>query len=246
MIIYHSNDVHGHQRELAELVYIAKERDPEAIWLDSGDALIGSNTVFRLHEPILDFMREAGCVAMAMGNREFNYLRRVMAKRQKQRNFPLLCANLRDLRRNELYWKCGISLQICAGSEGKYSLWITGVTPVQYPVGHFWESVFGFRFLEPLEVIPPLIYEARDRGQIPLILSHLGLDVDKILAKSLPAGTVILGGHTHTVLTEPVEVNGCWIVQSGSYGRYMGRLDYDLATRTLRSYELIKSYKNVK
>ncbi len=233
LILFHSNDVHGH---IDNLQYLLKKYrdDASSLWFDSGDALCGSNTVFRWHEPILQLMSELNCAAMAMGNREFNYQRWVMRRRARQRNFPLLCANLRDLRGYPAAWRESLTLDT---DEGRVV--IIGATPVQYPSGSLWEKVFGFRFLDPLDILPPLAHSAGQKGEAVIILSHLGIDVDKMLLPLLPAGTLVLGGHTHTALHEPVEINGSWIVQGGSWARFLAKLEYDVPARTLRSYELL-------
>lgn len=211
-----------------------RAEDSESVWLDSGDALAGSNTVFRRREPALAMMSELGCSAMAMGNREFNYLRWVMRLRAQQRSFPLLCSNLRDLRGYAPEWREMLSLNTPEGMVA-----VIGATPVQYPVGSFWEKIFGFRFLDPLRVIPPLAHLAHLRGEAVFILSHLGLDTDRRLAELLHPGALILGGHSHTILAEPVQVNGCWIGQGGAWAKYLVKLDYDVAAKSLRSYELL-------
>ncbi|MBQ7567442.1 metallophosphoesterase [bacterium] len=234
MIIFHSNDVHGHEHELKRLC-LKHRMQKGALWFDSGDALRGSNTVFRWHEPVLSLMGELGCTAMAMGNREFNYQRWVMRRRARERSFPLLCANLCDLRGSLPAWQEMLTLQ---SPEGM--LTVLGATPVQYPVGSFWEKVFGFRFIDPMKALPPLAEAASQRGEAVVLLSHLGADVDKELAPLLPAGTLILGGHTHTVLSEPLSVNGCWIVQTGAFARYLGRIDYDVRNRCLNGYALLE------
>lgn len=73
-----------------------------------------------------------------------------------------------------------------------------------------------------------------DGAQLIIGLSHLGVLADL----RLPEATVIVGGHSHTLLsnTEPgargphptVSPTGALIVQAGAYGRYAGRLDLDL------------------
>ena len=97
---------------------------------------------------------------------------------------------------------------------------------MQYPPGHFWEKVFGFRFSDPLEAVPEAVAEAVSRGASVIVLSHLGLDMDKKLSEVLPEGSLIIGGHSHTVLEKPVFCGGCWIVQAGSHGRCFGIIDW--------------------
>ena len=255
MLIYHSNDVHGRLEALAGLLRKWRVDEGAGLWFDSGDALCGSNTAFHWHEPILDFMSAHGCAAMAMGNREFHYWRRVLRRRSKQRSFPLLCANLSDLRcpanddlaersarKDALPEELALWQPYCelpAPEAGARSLGVLGATVVQYPVGSPWENIWRWRFFDPFEVLPPLAQRLYERGLAVIVLSHLGLDKDELLAALLPPGTLILGGHTHTVLSEPKRVGNCYIVQGGAYAQHLGRLNYDLERRELDDYRLL-------
>jgi 2',3'-cyclic-nucleotide 2'-phosphodiesterase (5'-nucleotidase family) len=63
-----------------------------------------------------------------------------------------------------------------------------------------------------------------------ILVTHCGLEVDKILAREIPQVDAIIGGHSHTRLDSPVIVehqdgSQTMIVQTGSYGRNLGRLD---------------------
>ena len=66
-----------------------------------------------------------GTGVQAMGNREFHYLRRVLTHRQAQRRFPILAANLEDLRRStETWWAAEQIVTV-----GSYRIGFTAVTP---------------------------------------------------------------------------------------------------------------------
>lgn len=278
MLIYHTNDMHGHSKALDWLKTNAREQlsQSQALYLDSGDALVGSNTVWKNYEPNLEKMNSAFCTSMAMGNREFNYQRRILDKRAWQRSFPLLCSNLADLRQDgkltneqlvnqlnsipeiecqnngwrqtELWqnlssqrWIPALSLHNNNWSE-PYWLLLLAAVPVQYPHGAIWEKLFGFRFFEAETILPLLAERALKILKRPLrllVLSHLGLERDKVLATRLPQGSWILGGHSHTVLTKPIEIGGNFIVQTGSWARYLGQLDYNFAYPQLSTYQLL-------
>ncbi len=62
-----------------------------------------------------------------------------------------------------------------------------------------------------------------------IVLSHLGFPADRKLAMTTHAQTVIIGGHTHTVLKKCVVTNHIPICQAGAYARYLGvmHVDYD-------------------
>jgi 2',3'-cyclic-nucleotide 2'-phosphodiesterase (5'-nucleotidase family) len=62
-----------------------------------------------------------------------------------------------------------------------------------------------------------------------VLLSHLGLDRDQELAKAVNGIDVIIGGDSHTAVQGPtgdyLRVGDTYIVQAGSKGKYLGRLD---------------------
>lgn len=74
---------------------------------------------------------------------------------------------------------------------------------------------------------------ARLRGDrdcdLIILLSHLGLPQDIKLAGNVPGIDIILSGHTHNRLTEPIIVDGTLIIQSGCHGSYIGRLDVEIS-----------------
>lgn len=65
---------------------------------------------------------------------------------------------------------------------------------------------------------------------VVVALSHSGVTEgastgeDQTLAKAVTGLDVIISGHTHTYLAEPIVENGVTIVQSACYGKYLGRL----------------------
>ena len=85
-------------------------------------------------------------------------------------------------------------------------------------------------------------------GAEPLViaLSHTGTNggegEDYELAKAVTGIDVIVSGHTHTTLREPIQVNDTYIVSAGEYGKYLGvvQMEYTTGgTTSLLDYELI-------
>ncbi|MGM9992364.1 MAG: hypothetical protein ACI376_05900 [Candidatus Bruticola sp.] len=278
MIIYHTNDMHGRSEALAWLKSQAQASIAagQALYFDSGDALIGSNTVWKNFEPNLDKMSSVGCAAMAMGNREFNYQRRILDKRARQRSFPLICTNLSDIRlsghltqrefveqiqdipiidcssanwRNSSAWQELSSERWIPGLALFNSSWssncallILSAMPVQYPHNAIWEKIFGFRFFKAETTLPQIA----DRCSAKLglrtnlvIISHIGFDRDQQLAVNTPPGTWILGGHTHTQLDSPCQVNGSFIVQTGAFAKHINEIEYNMDNPQLSHCKLI-------
>lgn len=69
-----------------------------------------------------------------------------------------------------------------------------------------------------------------------VVVSHIGLDADRAIARAVPALDVIVGGHSHTRLTAPVQEGNTWIVQAGSYNRSLGVVDLVVADDAVRSF----------
>jgi 2',3'-cyclic-nucleotide 2'-phosphodiesterase (5'-nucleotidase family) len=89
----------------------------------------------------------------------------------------------------------------------------------------------GLRFLDALDVLPETIARVRDRERpdIVVLVSHYGFAQEVAIARAVDGIDVILGGHTHDVLAEPVRIGGTIITQAGAHGSYMTRLDLELA-----------------
>lgn len=60
------------------------------------------------------------------------------------------------------------------------------------------------------------------------------------LARAVPEIDVIVGGHTHTFVREPIIVNGTPVLQAGCYGQALGELviQMDGRDRKVVSYQL--------
>ncbi len=83
-----------------------------------------------------------------------------------------------------------------------------------------------FTFLDQQETARQMVAELRrQRADIIIALTHAGLAEDRELARSVPGIHVIVGGHCHTALHEPVVEAGTIIVQAGYSSRYLGRLE---------------------
>ena len=86
---------------------------------------------------------------------------------------------------------------------------------------------------------------ARHRHQVDLLVlvSHLGIEDDSSLAAGTRGIDLILGGHSHTVMEEPLRVNGTTIIHAGAFAETMGRydIDYDVRSKAIvgSSFQLV-------
>lgn len=237
MILWHTSDIHDHGG-FVERLRALTSAEP-GLLLDCGDSLRGSQTVYHRSEPIIAEVDRAGYAAQAMGNREFHYLFGCVRSRAAQMHHPLICSNLLDVRGRELPFARDLWLDGPAGEL----VHLFGLLVPQYRTHSFYERIFGWRFLDPCVVAeefaaaqPPPRYAGRPYAVIAL--SHLGLRVDREIARRVPCLDLILGGHSHTTLHEPEWVGEVPIVHAGPYARFVSRTELDFAAgrpRVLRS-----------
>ena len=233
--LYHTSDLHDH-RGFVQRLQTLRDAAPGLLF-DCGDSLRGSQTVYHRHEPMIADLDAAGYDAQAMGNREFHYFFNLLRARAQRMRHPLVCTNLLDTKHRPLPFHRSMMFD-----DGRTRTHVLGLLIMQYPVQSAWERVFGWRFLDPWDAIEPYAREMPD-GEALVVLSHVGLSLDRELARRVPRIDIVLGGHSHDMLPEPEVVNGVPIVHTGAYGRFVSRseLEYDASVRrfALRDFQLL-------
>jgi 2',3'-cyclic-nucleotide 2'-phosphodiesterase (5'-nucleotidase family) len=237
--IYHTSDLHDH-RGISEPLHALRAREPGLLF-DCGDSLRGSQTVYHRNEPIIEEIDAAGYDAQAIGNREFHYLFGAVRARMRRMRHPVVCSNLVDTKGRDLPFHTRYTIDYADEPAGeRTSVHLLGLLIMQYPQGSAWERLFGWRFLNPVDVVKEAV------GGIPpgeplIVLSHLGLSLDRKLAAAVPQISLLLGGHSHDTLPSPAIVNGVPIVHAGPYGRFVSRsvLEYDGARWQMKDFALV-------
>jgi 5'-nucleotidase/UDP-sugar diphosphatase len=95
------------------------------------------------------------------------------------------------------------------------------------------------RFEDEFEALRVVLPAAEKAGDVVVLLTHCGLDVDRLLAKKFPQVPLILGGHSHTGLPEPVREGGTWIVQTHGKASGVARVEAR-ADRAQKRLELLR------
>jgi 2',3'-cyclic-nucleotide 2'-phosphodiesterase (5'-nucleotidase family) len=219
--IYHTSDLHD-RRGIVPRLRDLRAADPGFLF-DSGDSLRGSQTVYHAKEPIVDEIDAAGYDAQGIGNREFHYLFALLRARARRMRHPLVCTNLVDVKGRALPFLPALTLR-----RNGTAVHVLGLLVMQYPIGSPWERVFGWRFLDPWDAVAPYAATVPE-GEALVVLSHLGLRLDRLLARRVGRIDLILGGHSHDTLDAPEYCGDVPIVHAGPYGRYVSRteMEYD-------------------
>jgi sulfur-oxidizing protein SoxB len=121
--------------------------------------------------------------------------------------------------------------------------------PIAHPKRFTPNWTFGIREDELQKLVDGL--RNNDKVDAVVLLSHNGMDVDLKLAGRVTGIDVILGGHTHDAVPQPVPVTNAGgttlVTNAGSNGKFLGVLDLDLAKGRLKEvrYRLFPVYSEL-
>ncbi|MGA7808451.1 thiosulfohydrolase SoxB [Bradyrhizobium sp.] len=103
--------------------------------------------------------------------------------------------------------------------------------PIAHPRRFTPDWTFGIRDDELQKLVDAL--RGTDKADAVILLSHNGMDVDLKLAGRVSGIDVILGGHTHDAVPQPIPVSNAggitFVTNAGSNGKFLGVLDLDIA-----------------
>lgn len=173
--------------------------------------------------------------AMVLGNHEFDYGIGRLRDLLQETGFPVLGANLYDSTKGSTFAPPAVVKQV-----GRARVGIIGLLPPDLYTLTV-KGIAARTSLLPVDsVVETHIRQLRQSGGVDLIVivSHMGLGADTLLAMRHPDIDLIVGGHSHRALFRPIRKGRTLVVQAGSRGRYVGRLDLlvDLAGDSIRTY----------
>jgi 5'-nucleotidase len=225
----------------ATLIEQVRKEVEHVLLLDSGDLLVGTamSSVFR-GEADIAAMNLMGYDAVAVGNHDFDFGTEHLHSLQKEARFPFLCTNVRP-KRSEV---CKRFIII---SVGPVRIGLIGlVGKGNYPDTFNRAVVREVDFQAPIEAAKTVATTLREHVDLLIAVTHQDTEEDLLLAKSVPALDVIIGGHTQgfdgllpqgrtTPVEGRVELTGVGpiFVKTHRQGRTLGRLDLLLHDQTL-------------
>ena len=239
LTILHTNDTHatlfpygpkddwGGIARMSTLIKEARARSSNVLALNTGDVFVGTFEFNKyLGYPELKIM-EGLYDAMALGNHEFDLgidvLTGVLSGSIGEGSpvgLPVLCANI------NLDGHPGLKSLVkpyIVREVGGLKVGLFGVLN-NIPVGYTEEvlALIG----DPFQAAGEAAYKLRavEGVDVVICLSHLGFMSEYAGLSQVPGIDIIIGGHSHDALSEPVTANGKIIVQAGEFGRYMGKL----------------------
>lgn len=202
--------------------------DSSTLVLNAGDDFQGSpiSTITKGESQIrlLNLLKPH---AMTLGNHEFDYGRTSLSNVLKEAKFPIVSANLYDTQMKSPYTQRYIIQKI-----GSLRIGIIGLMTTELPTLCVPSNVQNLEVRSLSSTVNEIIPELKKNGaDIIVALTHQGVKEDSILATECPDLDLIVGGHSHTALFKPKYVNGIMIVQAGSRGRWIGKVDLVVDTQ---------------
>ncbi len=262
LTILHTNDTHstlfpygpldawGGIARISTLIKEMKAENSNVLTLNTGDVFVGTfefNKYLGYPElKIMDRMYDAMC----LGNHEFDFgLEALLGILSGQLGggdevkLPILCANVNLTGSSLQYFvKPYITKQV-----GGLKVGLFGV--VNYDGLNYSPEVYDL-LSDPFAAAGEAVYKLKyvEGVDIVICLSHLGKMYDLAGLTLVPGIDIIVGGHTHDALFQPLVVNDKIIVQAGEFGHYLGYLNigYDGTQVKLLNGGLLAVDKNVR
>ena len=249
----------GGYARLATVLRQERAQHPDALTLDGGDFSIGSliQTLYTSKAPELRTMGALGYDATTAGNHEFDheglgFARMLTAARTSGDTVPaLLMANYKPSDDNPDQ----LDIQRAMSAYGVKDYMLLERGGITYGIFGLMGTdsddcapTSGFTLEDPIEAAKRCVKALEEQGaQFIICLSHGGTNVkeskseDQQLAKKVDGIDLIISGHTHTTLTEPIVEGDTYIVSAGPYCENLGSITLEWTEdgeKTLKDYYL--------
>lgn len=229
--ILYVNDFHGFagsykrmgsdelQGGIAHLAFRAGElrKEKPSLLLAAGDMIQGDTWAnLFAGKPTIEVMNAMGFDAMVVGNHEFDFGKKVLAKRIEEAGFPVLAANVVGFDPLKPY--------VIREVDG-IKIAIIGVVTEETPSATHPSNVADLKFLPVAKTVQQYVFLLRDKVDLIVVLSHIGYNADMALAGAVKGIDVIVGGHSHTKAVKEIVVGSTVIVQAWEHALALGVLD---------------------
>lgn len=243
LTILHLNDTHSHllsygpkdgngnwtwggYARIATLIGMNRMTEPNVMLMHSGDLFVG-DFMFQEYVGIaeLELMKALNFDALELGNHEFDLYPSTLEYVLNQAGFPadgfpVLCANIDYSAEPQLgNFVSPYTIKDIGGVRvGIFGLLTDLTNQISNP--------------SPVVVLPPLnvaqtwvdSLRIGHNCDVVILLSHMGFDYDQMAAANISGIDVIVGGHSHTAISTPIQIGNTLILQAGEFGRYLGKL----------------------
>lgn len=263
LVILHTNDTHsniepfpathskypnqGGVSRRATLINEIRNHNDHVILLDAGDIFQGTPYFNQFHGEIeMKVMEEMKYDVVTLGNHDFDIGMEAYVTAHKNASFPVVNCNYdfgttpfaSAVQRSVIIKRAGLKIGVLG-----VGIDLNGLVPSM--------NFSGMTYTDPIAAANKEALALKNKGcDFVICLSHLGyefMDTEKVCDKYLAAKTknidLIIGGHTHTFLPEPVKfknLDGKEVVvnQVGYGGLFLGKIDIEFSEDNEATYSL--------
>ena len=266
--LLHTNDFHGRletdYRGRGGSAYISDKvndiRDAvgeeNVLLLDAGDEFFGAPAISQLllGESTIDIYNMMGYDAATFGNHEFDKGQEVLMERVAQSDYPWLGANI-VLEGTDWEYPSYVMpytyLTVGTGAH-EATIGIIGVATEETPEVTLIGTTEGLEFKNMTEAVMRYYDEVLAEADALVVLAHMGTNdsgpyegLTTLAQNMIDAGKpvdLMIGGHQHQALFDPVWVGDTALVAAGYYGRWLGQVDISIDKNakklTVENYQL--------
>ncbi|EOE6399901.1 bifunctional UDP-sugar hydrolase/5'-nucleotidase [Enterococcus faecalis] len=242
IVLFHTNDLHSHFENWPKIRRLVKAKrslhqkeGKTVVTIDLGDF---SDRCHPLTEATdgranVAIMNTLAYDLVTIGNNEgIGNSKKQLEHLYDQATFEVVLANLEEPKTQTLPDFCQ-AYKIMTTKEGT-KLGFIGLT-APFPLTY---NPNGWTIKQVEAVLPQLITEVAPQCDVLILLSHLGIDTDFMIAANYPEIQVILGSHTHHLFKDGEKINHVQLAAAGKYGQYIGEvhLFVDDDTKQVTSY----------
>lgn len=237
IILYHTNDLHSHLeywprivKELRTKRRKHEEAGDEVFVFDIGDACDRVHPLTEATEgqAITRLLNDAGYDAVTIGNNEgIGSTKEQLNHLYDDADYTVLLSNLFDRNSGEApSW--AKKIKIYTTNTG-FRIGVFACTiPLLVSYGPL-----GWNVTDPFEATADMLDTFAADVDCWIMLSHLGLNIDRELAERFPID-IIMGGHTHHALPEGERINGTLITGAGRFGEWIGEIELDVQSKKIQ------------
>lgn len=211
---------------LAGIINDIKLHNPRVIVVNAGDEFTGSpvSTLTR-GESQIRLLNLISLDAFLPGPHEFDYGWKSLLEVTSGARFPIALANVVVREAGTTLFPPYKILQIDSVRVG-----MAGIISEVFKESVIRSGVVGLDVLPAVESVRKFTEAVRDSCDLLVAITHQGWKADSLLASAVDDLDIIIGGENPTPINPPRLVNGVIIVQSGPFGRYLGRLEVEVDT----------------
>ena len=231
LTIIHTNDLHARLTPLENhhggFAYVAavirreREHCTDCLTLFAGDLVQGSPVSTIFHGlPVYQIANLFGFDAATLGNHEFDYGWPQARKFMQTANFPTVTANLVNSRGQLFTPKPYVILKV-----NGLRVAVIGAMTETLPTLTTAKLIEDWHTTPLVETARKYARELKSQSDLIVLLGHITDGEEMEVLKNVPEIPVLVTGHIHRGIEEPVVVDGRIMVRVKAYGEEVGRLD---------------------